>query len=129
MIINSKPTGGLSETDIHCMAIAVHLKISSGMDYAYVSYGENPMDPQKTWENYLAYLEVKDTPKFSLTPEIAGSRRNASNSDDQVGAFIGNNYNDVDIGVDSNEINEDVNKENDKFLVTPNLNKTIRSDV
>jgi hypothetical protein len=40
IIIACEPTGNLSEKDIHCMAIACHLKMTNGMNYKHCTLGE-----------------------------------------------------------------------------------------
>jgi DNA relaxase NicK len=61
----SKPTCHRSETDIHCMAIALHL----GMTYTV-----NPMYPGN---NYLAFLVLQNHPMFFTCPNASVNRKPA----------------------------------------------------
>jgi hypothetical protein len=68
LIKAAQPTGNVSETDIHCMAIANHLHKCTGINYSYATFGKQKFDPITTWDNYLAWLELKDCPKFQQSP-------------------------------------------------------------
>lgn len=45
----SKPTGNPTESDMHCMAIAIHLKKATGIKYEYMSTGSKCFDPKHKW--------------------------------------------------------------------------------
>jgi hypothetical protein len=66
---NKKPTGNVSEKDKHCMAIATHLGMCTGMNYDYTTFGVKCFDPVVTWKNYLAFLELRFLPKFDVCPQ------------------------------------------------------------
>jgi hypothetical protein len=61
-------TGNPSEVDIHCMAIAHHLRWVFGADPSYMTNGKQAFNPSKKWDNYLAYLELRKNPKFFESP-------------------------------------------------------------
>jgi hypothetical protein len=63
-------TGNPSETDIHCMAIAHHLKIANGADTRFMVCGTFSFDPKLKWPNYMAFLELKKHPKFFSCPSL-----------------------------------------------------------
>lgn len=104
-IKNKDPTGNINERDIHCMAIAYYLGRSNGLDYNYTTGGSKSFDPATTWIFYLAYLEVKDLPKFNICPhqtvvatQTANvNRRNSAigidDSDDDEGIVVNGNDN------------------------------------
>lgn len=103
-----QPTGGLLEIDLHKMAIAVHTNRTTGMDYTFCSGGKNDIDPKHVWSNYLAYLEVRDLPKFSLQPDVASRRYFSDDNesgDDEVDDTVPVNAtsNGVDAVVDNND--------------------------
>jgi hypothetical protein len=62
-------TGNLTERDIHCMAIAVHLRKCVGVNYNYCIGGTKAITPETDWKYYLAYLEVKHLEKFDICPQ------------------------------------------------------------
>jgi hypothetical protein len=64
-------TGNPSNQDIHCMAIAHHLKMSYAADTRYMTTGMLSFDPAKKWDNYLAFLELRKNPKFYSSPSAA----------------------------------------------------------
>jgi hypothetical protein len=63
-------TGNPSETDIHCMAIAHHLKMANGADTRFMVCGIFCFDPKLKWPNYMAFLELKKHPKFFTCPSL-----------------------------------------------------------
>ena len=70
MINDSNPTGGVSIKDVHCMAIAVHINYAKRMDYGFCENKPQAFNPTECWVNYLAFLVLKDPPKFF--PETDG---------------------------------------------------------
>jgi hypothetical protein len=54
---SSQPTGVDDQQKIN-MAVAIHMKKTAKMDYAYKDF-----EP-KQWRHHTAWLNVKDTPKF-----------------------------------------------------------------
>ena len=77
IVERSHPTGGVNATDCHCMATAIYLGKTAGIDYSYVPGGRNSLDPKTEWINFLAFFEVKDCPKFNLDPITASKRKKA----------------------------------------------------
>jgi hypothetical protein len=66
---SKNPTGNLNEKDLHCLAIANHLKKCVGIDYNYTTSGSNSFNPATTWKYYLAYMELKGLVKFDICPQ------------------------------------------------------------
>jgi hypothetical protein len=57
-LVNASQPSGVDEQQKINMAVAIHMKLATKMDYEYKDY-----DPTK-WKHYSAWLVVKDTPKF-----------------------------------------------------------------
>jgi hypothetical protein len=64
-------TGNPTEVDVHCMAIAHHLKWTYGADTRFMTTGPMAFDPKTKWDNYLAYLELRKSPKFLDSPNMS----------------------------------------------------------
>jgi hypothetical protein len=64
-------TGNPSDADVHCMAIAHHLKMANGADTRFMTNGTFSFDPKTKWPNYMAYLELRKNPKFHHSPSAA----------------------------------------------------------
>lgn len=116
MVEKSEPTGNLSEADHHCMAIAIHVKKVRGLDYSFARFGVNGFDPSTTWDNYLAFLELRHHPKF------AHNSYYVNNVDDNIatGGDVNGNNNNI-------TINDNIDSDIESGVITPN-NKTIQSD-
>lgn len=123
MVRNMNPTGITDEVDIHCLAIAIFKKKTSGLDYAFIQKGEECFDPKHTWDNYLAYLEVREMPKFSETPEFSAEPMNGNKQGNPLLVSNNNNRNNSSGTEDIEETAEessDSNKENlHKFSTLP----------
>jgi hypothetical protein len=74
----SKPTGHPSETDIHCMAIALHTGMTYTVNSKYMTTGELAFNPRLEWNNYLAFLVLKNHPKFFTCPNAAVNMKQAA---------------------------------------------------
>jgi hypothetical protein len=61
-------TGNASEDDILCMAIAYHVNKTYAGDTRFMTTGKNRFQPESLWDNYLAYLELRKSPKFDSSP-------------------------------------------------------------
>jgi hypothetical protein len=57
-IVNSSQPTGVDDQQKINIAVAIHMKKTAKMDYAYKDF-----EP-KQWRHYAAWLNVKDTPKF-----------------------------------------------------------------
>jgi hypothetical protein len=57
-----------SEDDILCMAIALHKKKTYAGDTRYMMSGKCRFKPECVWDNYLAFLELRKSPKFDSSP-------------------------------------------------------------
>jgi hypothetical protein len=108
LIKSGNPTGNVSDKDIHCMAIANHQNKCIGINYNYTTFGKLHFDPIATWDNYLAWLELKDCPKFQDSPSTTITTTHATkmNSNTNVTGKIDDN--------DKNEIDND----NDDYTTT-----------
>jgi hypothetical protein len=70
-IITTDPTGGCSEKDKHCMAIANHKNWVIGMSYDYCSFGSKAFNPAEKWNHYLAWMELRLLAKFDICPQTS----------------------------------------------------------
>ena len=68
LVNDSHPTGGLTAKEYHCMAIAIHLNLTKKVDYDFCDNKPRSFNPAERWPNYLAFLVVKDQPKFMEAP-------------------------------------------------------------
>jgi hypothetical protein len=50
------------------MAIALHLKKTYAGDTRYMTSGKCRFKPECVWDNYLAFLELRKSPKFDTSP-------------------------------------------------------------
>jgi hypothetical protein len=76
MVKKSLNTGNPSEADIHCMAIAHYFQWTYGADPNYMMNGRNAFNPSSKWENYLAFLELRKSPKFFVSPSDSVKKPN-----------------------------------------------------
>jgi hypothetical protein len=94
LIKSGNPTGNVSDKDIHCMAIANHQNKCIGINYNYTTFGKLQFDPIATWDNYLAWLELKDCPKFLDSPSTTITTTHATkmNSNTNVTGKVNNHH-------------------------------------
>lgn len=111
--IERKEPSGVSDVDIHCMAIAVHLKLASVMDYDFTAGGRKEFNPAVTWNLYLAWLEVRHLPKFTQSPqeEIVAAQTARVNQRDGVASRLS-----ASIAVLNDSDGDDDNNDNGNFI-------------
>jgi hypothetical protein len=59
------------------MAIANHINLCVGLNYNYTTFGKLSFDPIVAWNNYLAWIELRDCPKFMESPSTTISSAHA----------------------------------------------------
>lgn len=69
----SVPSGVTEEQKIN-MAVAIHMRKTKHMNYDYKDYDS------KQWRHYFAWLQLKDLPKFTYSPDILNVSASNSNS-------------------------------------------------
>jgi hypothetical protein len=82
-IVYSKETSGATEQQKINMAVAIHTQKTKFMNYEYKNY-----DSTKEWRFYLAWLELKDDPKFQIPYSEIPGNVSVSNASDVARAHI-----------------------------------------
>jgi hypothetical protein len=98
-VYSSEPLGVTEEQKIN-MAVAIHVKKTKHMNYEYKDYDS------KQWRSYLAWLQLKDLPKFKFPySEIPGYVSASSSSD--VASSVARVENNI-VTPDSSGISSDI---------------------